>query len=122
MYKDRKIYLCSFGNLDLYPSAIRLKKQAESFNIFDEIFIYNEYNLPYDEKFERAFRSKLIPSRGFGYWCWKPFILLKTLESMNNNDILLEKIKDYCPICDEEHKLEKRKRKSKINFNDQSNK
>ena len=88
MYKDRKIYLCSFGNLDLYPSAIRLKKQAESFNIFDEIFIYNEYNLPYDEKFERAFRSKLIPSRGFGYWCWKPFILLKTLESMNNNDIL----------------------------------
>ena len=88
MYKDRKIYLCSFGNLDLYPSAIRLKKQAESFNIFDEIFIYNEYNLPYDEKFEKLLRPKLVPSRGFGYWCWKPLIVSKTLESMNDNDIL----------------------------------
>ena len=88
MYKDRKIYLCSFASLDLYPSALRLKKQAEGFNIFDEIFIYNEYNLPYDEKFERLLRQKLVPSRGFGYWCWKPFVVLKTLESMNNGDIL----------------------------------
>ncbi|ANN62307.1 hypothetical protein OFR22_12970 [Brachyspira hyodysenteriae] len=89
MYKDRKVYLCAFHNLDLYLSAIRFKKQAESFNIFDEIFIYNEYNLPYNEKFEKAFRSKLVYSRGFGYWCWKPFIVLKTLESMNDNDILV---------------------------------
>ena len=29
---------------------------------------------------------------------------------MNSNDILLEKVKEYCPICDEEHELEKRKR------------
>ncbi|ADG72782.1 hypothetical protein [Brachyspira murdochii] len=89
MYKDRKIYLCAFANLDLYPSVLRLKKQAESFNIFDEILIYNEYNLPYDEKFETLLRNKLVPSRGFGYWCWKPFVVLKTLESMNDNDILL---------------------------------
>lgn len=89
MYKNKKIYLCSFGSLDLYPSALRLKKQAESFNIFDEILIYNEYNLPYDEKFEKELRKKLIPSRGFGYWCWKPFIVMNTLESMNDNDILL---------------------------------
>ena len=88
MYKGRKIYLCSFGNLDLYPSAIRLRKQAESFNIFDEILIYHEYNLPYDEKFEKFLRKKLVPSRGFGYWCWKAFIISKTLESMNDGDIL----------------------------------
>lgn len=88
MYKNKKIYLCSFSNLDLSPSALRLKKQAESFNIFDNIFIYNEYNLPYDEKFDKLLRKKLVPSRGFGYWCWKPFIVLKTLESMNDNDIL----------------------------------
>lgn len=34
-------------------------------------------------------REKIVPSRGFGYWCWKPFIVLKTLESMNDDDILL---------------------------------
>ena len=88
MYKGKKVYLCAFYNLDLYPSAVRFKKQAESFNIFDEIFIYNEYNLPYDEKFESFLRNKLILSRGFGYWCWKPFIVLKTLESINDSDIL----------------------------------
>lgn len=88
MYRDRKIYLCSFANLDLSPSALRLKKQTESFNIFDKILIYNECNLPYDEKFEKLLRGKLVSSRGFGYWCWKPFIILKTLESMDNNDIL----------------------------------
>lgn len=37
---------------------------------------------------------------------------------MNNNDILLEKIKDYCPICDEEHELEKKQRKSKLEIKD----
>ncbi|MDA0079651.1 hypothetical protein [Brachyspira hyodysenteriae] len=38
---------------------------------------------------KKLLRSKLVPSRGFGYWCWKPFIVLKTLESMNDNDILV---------------------------------
>ncbi|MBQ2379310.1 MAG: hypothetical protein II295_02850, partial [Akkermansia sp.] len=29
--------------------------------------------------------------RGFGYWCWKPYIILKTLEKMPENGVLL-----YC--------------------------
>lgn len=89
MYRDRKIYLCAFHNLDLYLSAMRFNRQAESLNIFDDIIIYHEYNLPYDEKFENLLIKKLQPSRGFGYWCWKPFVVLKTLESISNNDILV---------------------------------
>ncbi|WP_288550181.1 hypothetical protein [uncultured Brachyspira sp.] len=58
MYKNKKIYLCSFNNLDLYPSALRLKKEAESFNIFDKILIYNEYNLPYDKSLKNCFEKK----------------------------------------------------------------
>lgn len=37
---------------------------------------------------------------------------------MNSNDILLSKEKKYCPICDKEHELEKRKRKSKLQIKD----
>lgn len=37
---------------------------------------------------------------------------------MNSNDILLAKVKEYCPICDKEHDVEKRKRKSKIEVKD----
>lgn len=25
----------------------------------------------------------------FGYWCWKPFIILETLKQINDNDILI---------------------------------
>ncbi|WP_300753070.1 hypothetical protein [uncultured Brachyspira sp.] len=90
MYKNRKIYLLSFYSLSLYPSSCRFFSQACEFNIFDNILLYNEYNLPKDEKFDKILKDKLKSDiRGFGYWCWKPFIVLKTLEDMENNDILV---------------------------------
>ena len=89
MYKGRNIYLCAFANIDLMPSIIRFYNQAKESNFFDNIFIYNEYNLPKDEKFEALLSHKLVPSRGFGYWCWKPFIILKTLENLKDGDILV---------------------------------
>lgn len=89
MYKGRNIYLCAFANIDLMPSIIRFHNQAKESNFFDNIFIYNEYNLPKDEKFEELLSHKLVPSRGFGYWCWKPFIILKTLENLKDGDILV---------------------------------
>lgn len=89
MYKGRNIYLCAFANIELMPSIIRFHNQAKESNFFDNIFIYNEYNLPKDEKFETLLSHKLVPSRGFGYWCWKPFIILKTLENLKDGDILV---------------------------------
>lgn len=89
MYKGRNIYLCAFANIELMPSIIRFYNQAKESNFFDNIFIYNEYNLPKDEKFEALLSHKLVPSRGFGYWCWKPFIILKTLENLKDGDILV---------------------------------
>lgn len=89
MYKGRNIYLCAFANIELMPSIVRFYNQAKESGFFDDIFIYNEYNLPKDEKFERLLSDKLVPSRGFGYWCWKPFIILKTLENIKDGDILI---------------------------------
>lgn len=89
MYKGRNIYLCGFANIELAPSIIRFHNQAKESNFFDNIFIYNEYNLPKDERFESLLSHKLVPSRGFGYWCWKPFIILKTLEKIKDGDILV---------------------------------
>ncbi|WP_258222252.1 hypothetical protein [Brachyspira hampsonii] len=64
--------------------------QAEEFNIFDDIYIYNQYTLPKDEQFDKILKDKLKPDiRGFGYWCWKPFVVLKTLENIEYGDILL---------------------------------
>jgi hypothetical protein len=54
--------------------------------IYDKIFTYNELAL--STGFRRHFKEKLKPSRGFGYWCWKPQIILQTLEKMSDGDIL----------------------------------
>ncbi|WP_180380878.1 hypothetical protein [Campylobacter lanienae] len=78
--------------------------------VFDKICIYTEASLPI--KFREDFKDKFfvgkgnnytptwngkdssdfngfMPTRGFGYWCWKPKVILMTLEQMNDNDILL---------------------------------
>lgn len=90
MYKSRKIYLLSFYSLNLYPSSYRFLNQAQEFNIFDDIYLYNEYTLPKDDKFDSILKDKLNSNIiGFGYWCWKPFIVLKTLENIESNAILV---------------------------------
>ena len=45
---------------------------------------YNENSLT-DEMIQYALNFP----RGFGYWRWKPFVILKTMKSMKSNDVLL---------------------------------
>lgn len=101
--KNKKVYLCSFGDTRLGISACRFKQQAETMNVFDEIFIFTEASLPlkFREEFNDKFYSnyqqvkvdggggELIPTRGFGYWCWKPKVILMVLEQIQENDILI---------------------------------
>lgn len=84
------VYFCSFANSRLQPALNRIEKQAESFKIFKKIFIYNENDL--DVSFKKRYQSYLRDDcRGYGYWCWKPYIVLETMKRMHNGDILL-----YC--------------------------
>lgn len=72
----------------MFKGAERYRKAAESLNVFDEICLYNENDL--DDDFKKKWGRYLIPySRGFGYWCWKAYLILKTLERMDDGDILL---------------------------------
>ncbi len=55
--------------------------------IYDRISILTEIDL--DDNFKKQFKPYLtIGSRGYGYWCWKPQIILQTLEDMDDGDIL----------------------------------
>ena len=82
----KKVFL-SFADSRLRPSARRIEGQAKKFGIYDRIVIADESNL--DKNFRKKFRSKLVyGSRGFGYWCWKPQMILQTLKEMNEGDIL----------------------------------
>lgn len=120
----RKIYLCSFGNLNLSTAAYRYYHQALNMGIFEHIFMYNECSL--DLAFVREFKDRFYeeidlvqfganrggalstesfsggrndpffmstrlvkPTRGFGFWCWKPQIILQSLLQINDGDILI---------------------------------
>ncbi|MBD8388022.1 hypothetical protein [Dysgonomonas sp. BGC7] len=83
----RKI-LCTFANYPLSKGFERYRKEAEAFNVFDDIYMYDENML--DKRFRTKFGRFLYPySRGYGYWGWKPFIIKQTLDKMEEGDILL---------------------------------
>lgn len=53
----QKIYVCSFANMALVPSAMRFVAQAKAMGIFDNIMHYNEYSL--DAYFKKTFSDRL---------------------------------------------------------------
>lgn len=82
-----KKYLLTFGTEDYYGSINLLAKSCK--NMIDAAFLLTEHDIPkdfYDKNIE-IFSQK----RGFGYWLWKPFFILKALESIQDGDLLL-----YC--------------------------
>ena len=87
---NKKIFL-SFGNQKFIKSINRIKNEAMSFNIFDNILTYNDESLKTNFPDFWSTHGNFINnnSRGYGYWIWKSFLVLKTLESMNENDILV---------------------------------
>jgi len=87
-----KIYFCSFADTKLKPSLKRIKKEAKKLRIFEHIFTYTEKDLSFDERHNIDTIIRLTNSRrGYGYWAWKPVIILKLLRELQDNDILI-----YC--------------------------
>lgn len=89
-----KIIFVSFGSVLRFSKAIqRIRKEAESFQIFDEIHVVDETILQDDFwNRHRGFVERHY-WRGFGYWIWKSYITLKFMERLEENDILF-----YCDV------------------------
>lgn len=82
-----KRFFCSFADSRLKKSLERIESQANEMQVYDHIYIYDETKL--DPAFRATFRDQLkFGSRGFGYWCWKPQIILQTFEKMDYGDVL----------------------------------
>lgn len=83
-----KRYFLTFANSD-YDSEVlgRITKEAEDLGLFDEIRALDESC--FDASFASYWNGKLKGVRGYGYWVWKPYILMKTLKEMNDGDTLL---------------------------------
>lgn len=63
----------------MFPTLERVRRQAEASLFFKKVFLYDEYLL--DDLFRKKFSEQLIKGcRGFGYWVWKPYVILETLK------------------------------------------
>lgn len=91
-YKNKgKIIFLTFGggSIDYNNAAQRITRQAKSFNMFDCFLTYTENDLKNDKYFWNKHSDFILKNkRGYGYWIWKPYLIMKTLEKMKNDDIL----------------------------------
>lgn len=72
---------------DLFHEKAEILKQKSS-GIFDEVLHYTEEDIKATPFFERN-QSILSEKRGAGYWLWKPYIILDSIEKSKPEDKLL---------------------------------
>jgi hypothetical protein len=88
---NKKVFITfGAGNQNYYDAVNRLTSQANKINLFDTVIGYTDNDLKGDSEFWSK-HSDFIASnpRGYGYWLWKPYLIMKTLETMNDGDILI---------------------------------
>ena len=67
-----------------------LSEQIKQLDIFDENNVYTENDLINDKSFWDKHGEFIKQNkRGFGYWIWKPYLIMKEMEKLNDGDIIL---------------------------------
>lgn len=80
----------SGGGSNYYDALNRISKELTQLNTFDEIIKIKDNDLKKDVEFWKIHGDFITNNkRGYGYWLWKPYIILKQLNNMNENDILV---------------------------------
>lgn len=83
-----KVHFITFANTDSNFSQERIIYEAERTKIFDSIKFYTEKDFD-DEFMSRCGEYFKTYKRGYGYWSWKPYIIRKELQKMNDGDVVV---------------------------------
>tara|TARA_R100001163_G_C5062362_1_gene199435 strand:- start:852 stop:1781 length:930 start_codon:yes stop_codon:yes gene_type:complete len=83
-----KSYFISFGNGLFENQLKRISKEAADVKWFDEIIAETPETI---SEFINEHKEVFSYPRGLGFWLWKPYIILRQLEKMNDGDDLF-----YC--------------------------
>jgi hypothetical protein len=81
-----KIKILTFAKGNFIESQNKLKKHLDSIGIKNQKHL-TDSDLP--ENFKKEFENYFLEKRGYGYWIWKPFIILNELKNISNDEILL---------------------------------
>lgn len=80
--------LATFSDSRLKHSAKRLVRQAKRIGVFSKIISLDESTL--DLEFRAKHSGILRPDvRGFGFWIWKPQVIIQALRTVKNGQIVL---------------------------------
>ena len=82
-----KIHFITYGNDKFKNSKKRLYNEANATGWFDTITTYGPQDL--DNDFKQKFKNILNKPRIAGYGIWRPYIIKKKLNEINDNDILI---------------------------------
>jgi len=114
---SKKIWALSFGggNTNYHDAVNRIANEYSKTEFFDKVVKFTDADLKNDLEFWEK-HGAFIEShkRGYGYWIWKPYLMKKVFEQMNENDILFyldsgcemksgsnDTLKEYVKRCDE---------------------
>ena len=85
----RKAWFVTFADSRMKQPLRRIRRQAEAMGFSpDRILAMTERDLGQDFKDKMA-EHLVKGSRGFGYWCWRPNVVLQALRKMEDGEILL---------------------------------
>jgi len=86
-----KFWFVSFADSRLKGPLKRIRRHSKAMGVFgNRIRVMTENDL--DADFRERMKDHLIPgTRGYGWWCWKPQVILQVLREMDDGDVLL-----YC--------------------------
>ena len=84
------INLLIFGNEKYYDAIKRISISMKSINDI-KLIIITDKDLENTYKDFWNIHNEFISSNsiGYGYWIWKPYIILKTIDDLNADDILI---------------------------------
>ena len=89
---EPKLIFIAFGGggENYHDAANRVTNEVKELNVFNDYIIYTDKYLKTDTPFWNKHSSFIENNkRGYGYWLWKPYIIMKTLNTMNNGEVLL---------------------------------
>ena len=83
------LHFVTFASTNKYSTSFdRIAKEAADLGIFENIWVWNENDL--DISFRTKHNEFLQTSaKGYGYWIWKPQVILQALKKIPEGDILI---------------------------------
>ena len=103
MFSHPDITFITYGDELYKASKERIIKEAKHTGIFKTCIGYGLEDL--DEDFKKTHTQLLSQQRGGGYWCWKPYIILKTMLSIQKDEWILYADAGCCLIYNRKPKV-----------------